>query len=231
MGGRSLQVVTTRSKPLQEDDPGQRPDYRPHHCLGKGNRLRTGRTATRFERQASARGVERVDDRRVISGIVHVLRSGCRWCDCPPEYGPPTKIYNCFVRWVRRGVWENLFRDLAVSGRSTDTQMIASTHVKAHRSAAGGKGGSRSRLLAARAEGAIRRFTHSTLRSQVDRGASGSSPPQLPRRALALIERLTSSPHEQTLSMRVAKSSQNENRARTRLRDVPLLIPGEQYQR
>jgi hypothetical protein len=36
------------------------------------------------------RGVERTDDRRVISGIVHVLKSGCRWCDCPPEYGPPT---------------------------------------------------------------------------------------------------------------------------------------------
>jgi transposase len=28
------------------------------------------------------------NDRRVISGIVHVLKSGCRWCDCPPEYGP-----------------------------------------------------------------------------------------------------------------------------------------------
>ena len=35
------------------------------------------------------RGAERADDRRVISLIVHVLRSGCRWCDCPPEYGPP----------------------------------------------------------------------------------------------------------------------------------------------
>src|SRR6201995_2395217 len=52
------------------------------------------------------RGVERVDDRRVISGIVHVLKSGCRWCDCPPEDGPPTTIYNRFVRWARRGVWE-----------------------------------------------------------------------------------------------------------------------------
>ncbi len=31
------------------------------------------------------RGVERADDRRVISGIVHILKSGCRWCDCPPE--------------------------------------------------------------------------------------------------------------------------------------------------
>jgi len=38
------------------------------------------------------RGVERVDDRRVISGIVHVLKSGCRWCDCPPEYGPQRNL-------------------------------------------------------------------------------------------------------------------------------------------
>jgi len=113
------------------------------------------------------RGVERVEDRRVISGIVHVLKSGCRWCDCPPEYGPPTTIYNRFVRWARRGIWENLFRELAGCGRSADTQMIDSTHVKAHRSAAGGKGGSRSRLLAARAEGATRRYTH----SQMLRGA------------------------------------------------------------
>ncbi|HWE06838.1 MAG TPA: transposase, partial [Rhizomicrobium sp.] len=36
------------------------------------------------------RGKARVDDRRVISGIIHVLKSGCRWCDRPPEYGPST---------------------------------------------------------------------------------------------------------------------------------------------
>src|SRR5271156_1220221 len=48
------------------------------------------------------RGKDRVDDRRVISGILHVLKSGCRWCDCPPEYGPPTTIYNRFVRWAER---------------------------------------------------------------------------------------------------------------------------------
>ena len=82
-------------------------------------------------------GVERADDRPVISGIVHVLKSDCRWFDCPPEYGPPTTIYNRFVRWARRGVWENLFRELAGNGLSTDTQMMDSTHVKAHRSAAG----------------------------------------------------------------------------------------------
>ena len=109
------------------------------------------------------RGKERVDDRRVISGILHVLKSGCRWCDCPPEYGPSTTIYNRFVRWAQRGVWENLFRELAAKGRSTQTQMIDSTHIKAHRSAAGGKGGSRNRRLAAHAEGATRRSMHSQM--------------------------------------------------------------------
>jgi transposase len=105
------------------------------------------------------RGKARVDDRRVISGILHVLKSGCRWCDCPPEYGPPTTIYNRFVRWAERGVWERLFRELAKSGRSTHTLMIDSTHIKAHRSASGAKRGSISRRLVAREAGAIRKST------------------------------------------------------------------------
>jgi transposase len=109
------------------------------------------------------RGKDRVDDRRVISGILHVLRSGCRWKDCPPEYGPHTTVYNRFTRWAARGVWERLFRELAQRGRSIDTQMIDSTHIKAHRSAAGGKGGRRDRRLAALAAGATRRSTHSQM--------------------------------------------------------------------
>ena len=109
------------------------------------------------------RGKERVDDRRVISGIVHVIKSGCRWCDCPPEYGPHTTIYNRFVRWAERGVWERLFRELAQHGRSTDVQMIDSTHIKAHRSASGGKRGNRTKLLDARVAGAIRKFMQSQM--------------------------------------------------------------------
>src|SRR3546814_4910000 len=50
-------------------------------------------------------GARRVDDRRVISGILHVLKSGCRWCDCPADYGPSTTVYNRFNRWSRRGFW------------------------------------------------------------------------------------------------------------------------------
>ena len=109
------------------------------------------------------RGKPRVDDRRVISGIVHVIKTGCRWCDCPPEYGPHTTIYNRFVRWAERGIWERIFRILASRGRATDVQMIDSTHVKAHRSASGGKRGNRRKRLDARAAGAIRKSTQSQM--------------------------------------------------------------------
>jgi transposase len=59
------------------------------------------------------RGKAHVDDRRVISGIVHVLKSGGRWIDAPPEYGPKKTLYNRYVRWAEKGVWLALFQALA----------------------------------------------------------------------------------------------------------------------
>ena len=91
------------------------------------------------------RGIARVDARRVISGIVHVLQSGCRWRDAPPVYGPSKTLYNRFVRWARKGVWEQVFTELSAAGGPPATVMLDATHVKAHRSAAGGKGGRLSR--------------------------------------------------------------------------------------
>jgi len=49
----------------------------------------------------------------VISGIVHVLKTGCRWQDCPAIYGPSTTVYNRFRRWTMRGIWRRLFEALA----------------------------------------------------------------------------------------------------------------------
>jgi len=90
-------------------------------------------------------GARRVDDRRVISGILHVLKTGCRWRDCPGEYGPPTTIYNRFNRWSRRRVWTNILEALVASGVVTHSTAVDSTYVKAHRSAHGGKGGRKRR--------------------------------------------------------------------------------------
>ena len=44
-------------------------------------------------------GKPRVDNRRVISGILHILKTGGRWRDVPPEYGPAKTIYNRYARW------------------------------------------------------------------------------------------------------------------------------------
>jgi transposase len=64
----------------------------------------------------NTRGKPRVDDRRVISGIVHVLKSGGRWVDAPETYGPRKTLYNRFVRWAARGVWVDIFHVLASAG-------------------------------------------------------------------------------------------------------------------
>lgn len=97
------------------------------------------------------RGVPRVDDRRVISGIVHVLKSGCRWADAPPAYGPRKTLYNRFVRWAAKGVWLEVFHALSAAGGPPAEVLLDSSHAKAHRCAAGGKGGLTPRRSAARA--------------------------------------------------------------------------------
>ena len=81
-------------------------------------------------------GRPRVDDRRVISGIIHVIRRGLQWRDAPTAYGPHKTLYNRFVRWSRMGVFDRIFAALAAEGGPPDRVMIDSTHLKAHRTAA-----------------------------------------------------------------------------------------------
>src|SRR5208282_4107989 len=81
-------------------------------------------------------GVARVDDRRIVSAIVFVIKNGLRWRDAPREYGPHKTIYNRFVRWSRLGVFNKIFAELARKGGKAERIMIDATHLKAHRTAA-----------------------------------------------------------------------------------------------
>lgn len=96
---------------------------------------------------------------RVISGIVHVLKSGGRWVDAPAAYGPRKTLYNRFVRWAAKGVWVDVFHALASAGGPPAQVLIDSSAVKAHRCASGGKGGSKIRRSAALAVDGPRRST------------------------------------------------------------------------
>lgn len=81
-------------------------------------------------------GVKRVDDRRVISGIIYVIRYGLQWKDAPNVYGSHKTLYNRFVRWSRAGIFSKIFRELAKLEEGSECLMIDATHLKAHRTAA-----------------------------------------------------------------------------------------------
>ena len=85
-------------------------------------------------------GVPRVDDKRVLSGIIFINRNGLRWRDAPAEYGPYKTLYNRWVRWSRLGVFARILTELAAEGRDTSMIMIDATHLKAHRTASSLRG-------------------------------------------------------------------------------------------
>ena len=77
----------------------------------------------------------------MLSEIVHALRSGGSWMDCVDVYGPKKTLYNRFVRWSERGIWEGIFSALAGVGEAPDRLFSDSSCIKVHRCAGGGKGG------------------------------------------------------------------------------------------
>jgi transposase len=94
-----------------------------------------------------ARKSARQDDRKIMNAIFYVLRTGMPWRDLPERYGPYTTVYNRFNRWSRRGIWKNIFDTLAAKSHDS-LYLIDSTIVKAHRAAAGAKGGRKIRRSA-----------------------------------------------------------------------------------
>jgi len=88
--------------------------------------------------------------RRVLDGILWIARTGAPWRDLPAEFGKWNSVWRQFRRWCLTGVWDILLQALADSGGDVDAlQMIDSTTVRAHRCAAGEKGGIKIRPLAA----------------------------------------------------------------------------------
>jgi transposase len=80
-------------------------------------------------------GRPRVDDRRVLSGIIFVNRNGLRWRDAPKDYGPHKTLYNRWKRWGEMGVFTRTMEGLAAAGAERKTVMIDATYLKAHRTA------------------------------------------------------------------------------------------------
>jgi transposase len=77
-------------------------------------------------------GRPRVDDRRVLSGIIFVNRNGLRWRDAPAAYGPHKTLYK---RWSEAGVFIRMMQGLSGGKAERRTVMIDATYLKAHRTA------------------------------------------------------------------------------------------------
>jgi len=86
------------------------------------------------------RGVPRVDDRRVLNGILWRFRTGSPWAEIPERYGASTTCYNRFVRWRKAGVWDRLLAAVSTAFES-EIVMIDSTCVRVHQHGATGKKG------------------------------------------------------------------------------------------
>ena len=82
-----------------------------------------------------SRGRPRVDDRRVLSGIIFIQRNGLIWKHAPAAYGPPKTLYNRWKRWSDKGVFARMMAGLASQASVPKTVMIDATYLKAHRTA------------------------------------------------------------------------------------------------
>ncbi len=118
-----------------------------------------------IERKAAKRGRGRPpeDNRNVINGILWRLRTGAPWRDVPDKYGKWNSIWKRFRRWSASGVWESVAVALAETMAESGHYSIDSTTVRAHVSAAGGRGGFINELLAARGAGSPVKFTVSLM--------------------------------------------------------------------
>jgi transposase len=122
-------------------------------------------------------GRPRVDDRRVLSGIIFVNRNGLRWRDAPAEYGPAKTLYNRWKRWGAMGVFARMMAGLAAEAEVPKTVMIDATYLKAHRTASslGAKKGGRRRRRGASSGARKAGSTPSSTRSPTPKESRSAS--------------------------------------------------------
>jgi transposase len=105
-----------------------------------------------FHAARSRRGDKGRDDRKFLEALHYFTVHNITWRALPAQFGPWNSVWKRFWRLSQSGVFEAMQAILAeMSGTAHLVQMIDSTIVRAHVSAAGAKGGSRARRSATRA--------------------------------------------------------------------------------
>jgi transposase len=89
----------------------------------------------------------------ILDALLWLGRTGAPWRDLPERFGPWRTVATRFYRWTRAGLWDRILAELrrvadAVGEIEWEAHMVDGTSVRAHRCAAGGKGGSSARRWA-----------------------------------------------------------------------------------
>jgi len=87
-----------------------------------------------------------VDHRRILNGMLWMLRTGAPWRDLPERYGPWRTVASRFYRWQRAGIWAQLLAAVQAQADAHgqlnwDMHDIDGTMIRAHQYAAGAKKG------------------------------------------------------------------------------------------
>ena len=98
------------------------------------------------------------DHRIIVNGLLWLAKTGAPWRDLPERFGPWRTVATRFYRWTQSRLWERILAELrrmadARGGIDWEVHMIDGTNVRAHRCAAGAKGGSIAKHWAARVAG------------------------------------------------------------------------------
>jgi len=91
--------------------------------------------------KTSTCGRTRSNPRKLMNGIIWVLRTGSPWCALPEEYGSWHTVYNNFRKWTREGVMAKIFQEFSPHTKENTQLQIDATYVKAHQHSAGAKKG------------------------------------------------------------------------------------------
>jgi transposase len=88
------------------------------------------------EKPCNTKGRPAVSYRKVLDGILYVLRTGCQWKMLPKDYGSGSTCHRRFQQWVRLGVFQKLWSRLLrvyddVKGIKWNWQSLDSISVKA----------------------------------------------------------------------------------------------------
>ncbi len=105
-------------------------------------------------------GRKNLDHRRIINGILWILRTGAPWDDLPRRYGKRGTVSSRYYRWRKAGIWDRIFADLqAQADRDTNLDwtihFVDSTVIRAHQHAAGAKGSDPATEALGRSQGGV----------------------------------------------------------------------------